>query len=143
MLSAARFRLRVTAIVFVHCLAHWHRSWPSFRQLLLYDYESLANFVQHGVEVSGQEHLFGVDDHVCACAGNWPAEANGLAQAALHTITLYGSPQSATHGESDTKTRAYRNFDRTRCLPVQIENCHGRGEVPAALFVHAFEVGVP
>lgn len=32
--------------------------------LLFYNYEGAANFVQHSLEVRGQQRLFGVDDHV-------------------------------------------------------------------------------
>lgn len=112
----------------------------SRRQLLFYDYEGAAHFVQNRVEIRGQENLLGIDDHVgrdCRCG---PGEAHGFAKTALHAIALDGASESAADGEAHAQSRGGNLGGRV--LAMEIKYCHERRKVPPAQLVHAFEIGV-
>jgi hypothetical protein len=114
----------------------------TFRQLPLYDYESLAHFVQQGIEPYGCQHLLRIDHDVAVWARKRPGEANCLSQATLQAISLNGASQSAPYGESDAQTRNCRNSSIPNDLPVQVENSHGCREMPAPQLVYTLKIGV-
>jgi len=72
-------------------------------------------------------------------------QANRLAQAPLHAIALHCAAQCSPDCESDPQTLRSRppilRWCILRCLGTRpIEKRHGRGKMPASLFVHALEI---
>jgi hypothetical protein len=109
-------------------------------ELLFYDYERAAHFVQNRVEIGGQDNLLGIDDHIglYLCCGL--SEAYGFAETALHAIALYCASESAPDGEAHAKSRGGSRSGRV--LALKIKYGHGWRKVPPAQFVHALEVDV-
>lgn len=73
------------------------------RKLLIYDYESLADFVQQRVKVQCQNNLLRVDNDVYIRGRPRFRKADRFAQPALHAVTLNRTPEHPAHGESDTQ----------------------------------------
>jgi hypothetical protein len=92
------------------------------RQFLLYDYESLPDFVQERIEVRRQDHLFRVYHYICIGPGRRPSQSHGLSETTLHAIALYSTPQGPANCESNTKARCTRASDWR--LPLQIKHSH-------------------
>src|SRR5450631_2134175 len=73
-------------------------------QLLLNHRERPLHFPQHVGELSFQQRLLRIDDHIGWSAGGRPVPANRLAQATPHAIALNRATERATHRESNAKS---------------------------------------
>src|ERR1700758_2979211 len=109
-------------------------------QLLLYDYESLADFVQDRIKVRLQDHLFRVYHYICISSGQAPSQSHGLAETSLHAIPLDGSAQGSADRESNAK--ACCTSARGCRLPIQIEHSHRSRKMTAPLLINALEIGM-
>jgi hypothetical protein len=112
----------------------------TFRQFLLYDYESLHDFVQHCIKACRQDYFFRINNYVCSGPGHRPSSSHSLPETPLHAIPLHRAPQGSTYGESNTK--ACRTRPRVCRLPLQIEHSHQSRKMSASLFIDALEIGV-
>jgi hypothetical protein len=136
LLSASGFRPSAIGALFIRT------DCPSltFRQFLLYDYESLADFVQDNIKVRRQDHLFRIYHYICTWPGPRSTESHSLAQTSLHAIPLDGATQRSADSESDPK--ACRTIVRVCPQPLQIEHSHRSRKMAASLLINALEVGM-
>src|SRR5215472_17740604 len=111
---------------------------PFRQQLLLYDYESLADFVQQRLKLNRQNNFLRVDDDISPSSRPRPRQPHGFAQTALHAVALNRSPQGASHGESHAQPRS-----GDRRLSPQVKDRDRRRKVATTQLVHPLKIPMP
>ena len=119
-------------------------------KLLFYNYENTPDFVQYGLEVSGEQRLLGIDDHIGAYLRRRRRKSRRLTQPALHAVAIDRSSQSAPDGETDSKPAHCRrrppahpaSLQRLLFRPPQVKHGHRRRKVAPPHLVYTLEIGV-
>lgn len=111
-------------------------SLPDAGKLLLYDYESLTNFVQQRAKVRRQNNFLGIDHNVRTRSRPRSGQPHRFTKTAFHAVALH----------CPSKGTPYRKPNAKPSLPVGLalgkKHGHRGRKVPPPQLVYALEVGV-
>jgi len=104
--------------------------------LLFNHYESPLHFVQHNRELSSQQRLPRIDDHVHVTGARPLRQPYRFPQPPLHTIAHHRATQCPPHCKSHARARTPRG------RPRQIKHSHRSGKMPPPLLVNPLKIGM-